>query len=299
LQHSVLIAHADWMYSGDLDSVRRNHDLLKRKKVLSASAREDGLIDSSKLKPVVDWPPGERDGYDMTPAINTVINSFHYRTLVLMAEMADAIGKADGAAGYRHEADRVRAVFNEKLFDAKTNLYIDGEGATHSSLHANLFPLVFGLVPDERKPKVIAFIKSRGMACSPYAAQYLLEALFENGEAEYAISLMTSKDERSWRHMMDVGATITMEAWDSKFKPNLDWNHAWGAAPANIIPRYVLGVRPLAPGFEKVLVQPRPGPLEHVEGIVPTPRGPIVVKFERKSGTLDVKAPGSVTVEKR
>ena len=63
----------------------------------------------------------------------------------------------------------------------------------------------------------------------------LLEALFENGQADYAISLMTSKEERSWQHMIDVGATITMEAWDAKIKPNLDWNHEWGAAPANIL----------------------------------------------------------------
>jgi hypothetical protein len=295
-QHSVLMAYTDWMYSGDIDSLRRNYDLLKTEKVLSAYAREDGLIDSSKLKPVVDWPAGERDGYDMSPAINTVVNAFHFRTLVLMAEMAEALGKTDDAARFRSEAERVRLAFNAKLFDAKTGLYIDGEGATHSALHANLFPLAFGLVATERKPAVIAFLKSRRMACSPYAAQYLLEALFENGESDYAISLMQSDDIRSWRNMMKVGATITMEAWDAKFKPNLDWNHAWGAAPANIIPRYVLGVRPIAPGFAKVLVQPNPGNLKHIEGIVPTPRGPIVVKFVAEPRSLEVQAPESVTV---
>ena len=51
--------------------------------------------------------------------------------------------------------------------------------------------------------------------------------------------------------MLDVGSTITMEAWAAKYKPNLDWNHAWAAAPANIVPRYVLGVRPLSPGSQK------------------------------------------------
>jgi hypothetical protein len=190
----------------------------------------------------------------------------------------------------------VRLAFNAKLFDPKTGLYVDGEGATHSALHANVFPLAFGLVPAERKAAVLTFIKSRGMACSPYAAQYLLEALFENGEAEYAISLMTSDDIRSWRNMMKVGATITMEAWDTKFKPNLDWNHAWGAAPANISSRYVLGVRPIAPEFGKVLVQPNPGRLKHVEGIVPTPRGPIVVKFVAEPRSLEVQAPESINV---
>ncbi len=28
--------------------------------------------------------------------------------------------------------------------------------------------------------------------------------------------------------MVDTGATITWEAWDQKYKPNQDWNHAWG-----------------------------------------------------------------------
>ena len=46
---------------------------------------------------------------------------------------------------------RVREAVNGKLVDAKSGLYVDGEGIDHSSLHANLFPLAFGLVPDERK----------------------------------------------------------------------------------------------------------------------------------------------------
>src|SRR5439155_19763851 len=141
--------------------------------------------------------------------------------------------------------DRVREALNEKRANTKSGLYVDGENVNHSSQHANLFALAFGLVPADRKPRVIKFIKSRGMACSVYPAQFLLEGLFENGADEYAIELMTRDDERSWRHMLAVGSTITTEAWDEKFKPNLDWNHAWGAAPANIIPRYVLGVRPL------------------------------------------------------
>jgi hypothetical protein len=223
----------------------------------------------------------------MSP-VNTVVNAFHHRTLVLMAEMADALEKEDDAAAFHREAGKVRDAFDAKLFDANSGIYVDGEGVSHSSLHANLFPLAFGLVPEDRKPRVIDFIKSRGMACSVYPAQFLLEGLFENGQADYAIELMTRNDERSWRHMIDVGATITMEAWDAKFKPNLDWNHAWGAAPANIIPRYVLGVRPLEPGFAKILIAPQPGPLKHAQGVVPTPRGPVKVKCDGRRVEVEI-----------
>jgi len=84
------------------------------------------------------------------------------------------------------------------------------------------------------------------MACGVYVAQYLLDGLFEAGEASYAIGLMTNTGERGWANMLRVGSTMTSEARDLRFKPNLDWNHAWGSAPVNIIARKLAGIRPLA-----------------------------------------------------
>ena len=48
-----------------------------------------------------------------------------------------------------------------------------------------MFPLAFGLVPETEIPSVTKFIKSRGMACSVYGAQYLMEALYNVGEDDY------------------------------------------------------------------------------------------------------------------
>jgi hypothetical protein len=86
-----------------------------------------------------------------------------------------------------------------------------------------------------------------------------------------------------------VGTTITLEAWDTKYKRNQDWNHAWGAAPANILPRKVLGVEPLEPGFAKVLVQPRPGSLAWAEGRVPTRHGPVTVRFDQDDRSFKLR----------
>jgi hypothetical protein len=80
--------------------------------------------------------------------------------------------------------------------------------------------------------------------------------------------------------MVDCGTTITWEAWDQRYKPNQDWNHAWGAAPANLLPRFVLGVQPLAPGWKRAVIRPHPGPLKNADGKVPTPLGPVRVKWE-------------------
>lgn len=58
----------------------------------------------------------------------------------------------------------------------------------------------------------------------------------------------------------------------------------WGAAPGDLVPRFVLGVRPAAPGFAAVLLQPQPGALTLVAGVVPTIRGTIAVRFTQALG---------------
>ncbi|QNN25199.1 family 78 glycoside hydrolase catalytic domain [Planctomycetales bacterium ZRK34] len=307
--HSVLMAEADWMYTGDLASARAHYDDLKAK-TLSALARADGLISTQtgkmtpqvlasvhfkgKLRDIVDWPTTERDGYDLRP-INTVVNAFHYRALRHMAKLAEALGRTNEAAEFNRQAEKVYTAFNEKLFDPQTGLYIDGEGSKHSSQHANMFALAFDLAPKDRRRKVAEFVASKNMACSVYGAQYLLEALYEADLDDAALNLMRSKDIRSWYNMIHVGSTVALEAWDMKFKPNLDWNHAWGAAPANIIPRYLVGVRPLEPGFAKALIAPQPGPLKSFSAKVPTIRGPITVDYQQHGVgyELRVNLPGN------
>jgi hypothetical protein len=136
------------------------------------------------------------------------------------------------------------------------------------------------------------------MACSVYCAQHLLDALYGCGEADYAMSLLTATHDRSWYHMIEAGSTMTWEAWDWRYKNNLDWNHAWGAAPANIIMRRVMGVRPLSAGFDQVLIQPQPGALRSAAAKVPTCRGPIQISFENEPGQdfiLRVTIPENMT----
>ncbi len=318
--HSVLMAWADYLYTGDASSLKQHYNDLQAK-TLTALARDDGLISTrtglytdevaasihfpGKIRDIVDWPPGsfalsgtgERDGYKMG-TINTVVNAFHYQALKRMADISKAVDKDEEALWYRQRAEKVKAAINEKLFDLARGVYFDCEDSTHASLHANMFPLAFGIVPPERRQSVVNFIKSRGMACSVYGAQYLLDALYNAGEGDYALQLMTARHDRSWPHMIyDVGTTITLEAWDRKYKKNLDWNHAWGAAPANIIPRRLMGVQPASPGFEEIIIKPQPGSLKWARATVPTIRGAVYVSFDTDSSGFDLRItlPGNMT----
>jgi hypothetical protein len=298
--HMVFIAHADWMHTGDTAWLAPRYEALKSKLLLER-ARADGLIASTpqqiKKGDLVDWPPGERDGFVFRP-VNTVVNAFHLRALTLMAELATALGKEAEAADYSAREKATRAVFQEKLFDAGRGAYRDGEGTDHASQHASLFPLAFDLVPVEHRARVTAWVVARGMAGSVYAAQYLLEGLFANDAAAEAIALMTAPTERSWKHMVESGTTITWEAWDQKYKPNQDWNHAWGAAPANLLPRYVLGAKPIKPGWRRAAIRPNSGTLKFAGGKIPTPRGPLLVSWNN-NGTfkLSLTLPKGMTAQ--
>ena len=100
--------------------------------------------------------------------------------------------------------------------------------------------------------------------------------------------------------MLDSGTTLTWEDWDQRYKGNQDWNHAWGAAPANLLPSYVLGARPLAPGWTRAEIAPQPGTLSRAEGKVPTPLGPILIRWEKTSAfKLALKLPPGVKARVR
>jgi len=106
---------------------------------------------------------------------------------------------------------------------------------------------------------------------------------------------MTAPNDRSWKHMLDSGTTITWEAWDQRYKSNLDWNHAWGSAPANLLPRFVLGVQPLQPGWSRVAIHPQPDSLAWVKGKVPTPLGSLLLQWDKGQNTLKLTLPPGMT----
>lgn len=296
--HMVFMAYADWVQTGDVEWLKPRYEALKGKLLLER-AGPDGLITSDaqqiKRTDIVDWPKKERDGYVFTP-VNTVVNAFHLRATAMMAELAQAIGNKGDAKAFNVRVESTHAEFQKQLFNSKDGLYKDGIDSDHSALHANLFPLAFGLVPEPHRAKMADWLAEHGMKCSVYAAQYLLEGLFENGADAEAIELITAPGDRSWRHMVESGTTITWEAWDMKYKPNQDWNHAWGAAPANLLPRYVLGAQPLSPGWKTARISPTIGNLEFAKGKIPTPHGPISIDWKKgKTFTLSLALPKGMT----
>lgn len=324
-QHVPLLIYADYMYTGNTELIERYYEPLKHKSLFELS-NEDGLITSTKVdkefmrklgfpegyrKPltdIVDWPSknfagsktkGERDGFVFKP-YSTVINAFFYENMKIMAEFAKLLGKTQEALDFEYRAAKAKKAVNEQMFDKEKGIYVDGIGTDHSSLHANMMPLAFDIVPEEHYQSVVDFVKSRGMACSVYGAQFLMDGLYNVGEEDYALELLASKAKRSWYNMIRSGSTISLEAWDYEYKINLDWNHAWGAAPANVIPRGLWGIKPKTPGFGVVSIKPQMSNLKNSSIEVPTVRGKIKANYSyggKRLQTYEIEIPGNMVGE--
>lgn len=298
--HMVFMAHAQWKYFGDTQWIKHRYEILKPKTLILRAAN-DGLVRSAEIDrtrhDIVDWPKKERDGYVFTE-VNTVVNAFHIAAIEQMAEMARAIGKDADAVAFEDRARLARKSFHDTLFDEQAGIYRDGVGTDHSSIHANFFPLAFGLIPDDRRDGVVAWLKTKKMQCSVYAAQYFMEALFTNDCDQKAIDLIRADGDRSWKHMVDSGTTISWEAWDLKYKGNQDWNHAWGAAPANLFPRFILGAQADSPGWKTATIRPCPGGLKFARGKIPTAVGPIEVDWTNEATfKMSLKLPAQMSAK--
>jgi hypothetical protein len=326
IMHSVWMAWNDYMYTGNAASLHKCYEDLKAKSLIGLKDA-NGLISTKtgkttpqflrtihfsgkEIRDIVDWPHtgilglgknelGETDGF-VFEDYNVVANAYHYWSLCRMVQIAEAVGKTGEAAEFKRLAEQSKKDFNRLFFDATQGRYKDGADTGHSSLHANMFPMAFGLVPEKKVKGVLDYMHSRGMACSISGALVLMEALYNNNDAAYALELLASTSERSWYNTIRIGATLTLEAWDDKYKPNLDWNQSAGSSPASIIPRKLMGIEPLEAGFRKIRIKPQPATLRHATIKMPSIRGDIHVSFDNLPGekyVLEVEIPANSTAE--
>jgi hypothetical protein len=103
-------------------------------------------------------------------------------------------------------------------------------------------------------------------------------ARFLIGDDKGAVELLR----RCWGSMIKRGAKTFWEYADTSDGPRPPYFtvcHAWGAGCTYLLSAFVLGIRPLEAGYEKLLFAPS-GELESFEGVVPTAKGLVAVNCE-------------------
>jgi alpha-L-rhamnosidase len=134
----------------------------------------------------------------------------------------------------------------------------------------------------------LAFSSNSGRAVivSPYASDAEVRARFETGDTKGALALITTL----WGNMIADGDYYTGTTWEAlnaseqPVSSQTSLAHGWSSGPTSALSRYVLGVRPYAPGYKQWLIKPQVGSLTWAAGEAPTPYGAIAVKWGVSAG---------------
>lgn len=293
----VLCAWKDYMYTGNIDSLRENYDLLKENMALYRMDDSYGLIQNNYgedgfNRPLVDWPTSERDNYAYEEAeYNTVVNAVACAAYTNLADIAGVLGETSDSQRYYQRAEEIKGAMIEKLYNAEIGgfsdgLTKDGKRIEHYSQHATAYALYAQIYTDEsmQNQMVDHLKRDNEIKMSVFGAYFLLQGLYDSGAGEYATKLLVEEEEtnqHTWAYMLNKSnATITTEAWSTEIKSNMTYSHPWGASPASFIVNGILGIQPIQPAFEEFQIRLQPGELTTAQLKLPTIKGEVKVSYQ-------------------
>jgi hypothetical protein len=276
-----------YMYTGDLSFVRSVYgDMLSLMAFCLDRRNEEGMMEGYPEDWVfVDWAPMERRGALAAEQLLLC------RSLETVAFFAEALGDADNERKYAGLAAELLGEIFQSFWDGERGGFIhgklDGQPLREIYKYPSLFGIRFGYLDESQRESArrgVLLNETVQKIVTPFMRFFELEAMCEVGEEERVLREMRDY----WGGMIDLGATSFWEEYDPALPPELQYDmyhdkfrkslcHAWGAAPIYLLGKYVLGVRPLEPGYRRYRVEPRLGDLAWVEGKVPTPQGDIAV----------------------
>ncbi len=281
----VLALEEYLMYSGDEAFVRETLPVARAIVNGMFSRRaECGLIPAyagDAYWNFYEWRPGldgnkKELGEGKATRFDAPLNMLAAEAASRIARMLDLL-KMPGARAYRAEAEKLRMDTDHFFRDPHTGLYYtyrNEQGCWHISELANALSLYCGVCPAENEDIVLQSLTDEKL--SPISLSYsifLFEALLKKGE-RYARKAL-GRIARIWGDMLVRGATTFWETeaggWDFDRAGSLC--HAWSAVPLYLYMAYVLGIRPIEPGFAKYEISPVPCGLYEVSGKMMLPDG--------------------------
>lgn len=200
--------------------------------------------------------------------------------------MANACGNPMAARRYQETADKVKAAIHEAFWDAKALAYRTYLGGTESEHYAELtqsLALCAKVCPEPMAAPLRKRLSGLDNGLVPVTLSYALfkfKALLDEPEAYGQLVFDTIADE--WGHMLYRGATSFWETKDGAeaFGQAGSLCHGWSAIPVYFYYAYILGVKPVEPGFRVFRVEPVQSVFHRAEGRIPTPYGIISVEWK-------------------
>ena len=223
------------------------------------------------------------------PMVNTY---FMVKSLKQMCEIAKVLGKEADITEYQDKiALRKRAItaayFN--TFDGNFVMNVQG---------ANVYAVDLGLGNDSTYQNVVDYYTKLGcFDTGIFATDILVRTLFENGNAELAVDLLTNNGAQGFEHWRQGGATTFHEYWDSN--RSRSHNHPMFGAPVAYFYEYLLGIKQdkESAGYEYITISPMAvSKFTYMKGSMKVPKGEISVAYEKDNDKVlfDITVPEGV-----
>ena len=273
---------ADYMlWRGDRAFVRKRLGGVRA--VLNAWAEhigEDGLARCPRGWNFVDWNYAWQGG--MAPNGNvgdaSPVNNLHFAwTLRMAAEVEDWAGDPEMAAWDRRQAERIGRAVAAVHWDDARSLFAEDAAHTKFLEHTQCMAAMGGFVPAGREA---AFGEALATAedldrTTVYYRSYLIDAF---RALHRPLDLYRCFD--LWFTLEPLGMKTVLE----QPEPTRSDCHAWGSHPMYHALASVAGIRPAAPGFAAVRIEPQPGPLAAIRCAVPHPKGEVTLDLRLEGG---------------
>ena len=254
----VIVPYNTWQRYGDLQVVDQHFAAMARwVDYLRSTAGADLIRNQDTFG---DWL-----NVDDGTANDLTSTAFFGWSARLLSRMAAATGRTAQASSYGTLADQIAAAF--------TSRFVAADGTVGSNSQTGyVLALAFGLVPDNRvqsvADKLAAKVASRGghLSVGFMGVENLLPVLADHGHLDTAYQILRQPDYPGWGYMSSRGATTIWERWDgirpdgSLQDPGMNsFNHYGLGSVGDWLYRTVGGVAPAAPGYQKILIAPKPG----------------------------------------
>ena len=278
----VEVPYQYYLHYGDAEPMKRLYGQMLRYFDYLEAHSENNLVTSDKPG---EWCLGDwcAPGVVALPAA-FVNNYFYVKSLMRTVEIAKLIGREVDIPMLQRRIEKRKAAIMAAYYNTwDHNFFGSFQGA-------NAFALDIGLGNERTYENLVKYYEKLGrFDTGIFGTEIVSRVLFERGDGELAVKLLTSEDLISFEGMRRSGGTTIWEYWPQKDAWR-SYNHPmFGAVVAHLFD-YLLGIGQEAGtvGYEKVVIRPQlTEKLNRVSGSRTVPGGKISVSYEKIGDSVE------------
>jgi hypothetical protein len=183
-------------------------------------------------------------------------------------KVARELGLEKDASEIGEKETRVREAIRKHYWNGEKGGFVSPGFEFAPDDRVQALMVLAGVAEPTQYPSLLNVFRTVEEAC-PYMEKYVLEALFAMGETGDALDRM----KRRYYSLVSNENSTLWERWPEASDHPGTINHSWSGGPLTLLSGFVAGIRPLEPGWNQIMIQPRPGSLTRLDCSTKVPQG--------------------------